>query len=306
MARSTTGQRQITPIKQSRADVVFDVLNYTWLAVFTVLVLYPLYLVAIASISDPINVALGNVVFVPIGFTLEGYEAVLGDRRVFTGFFNSTIYTVAGTTLNVTCTTMAGYGLSRKDLFGGTAIMLFFIFTMYFQGGLIPTFILVRNLGLYGTRTIMIIMDLVWVYLIIIARTFYKTTIPNELLEAARIDGCNDLQFFGKVVVPLSGSLTAILTLFYGVAHWNNYFNALIYLRDGALWPLQLVLRRILLLQEFIANQAQDGAGTQEFFNRAELVKYSLIVIASIPMLVLYPFVQRHFVQGVMIGSIKG
>jgi len=305
MANALTRSRK-TLIRQSRADIVFDVLNHGWLAVFTLLVLYPLYVVVIASISDPIKVALGQVVIVPLGFTLEGYEAVLADSRVFTGFFNSTIYTVAGTVLNVTCTTMAGYSLSRKDLFGGTAIMLFFIFTMYFQGGLIPTFVLVRNLGLYGTRTIMIIMDLVWVYLIIIARTFYKTTIPDELLEAARIDGCNDLQFFGKVVVPLSGSLTAILTLFYGVAHWNNYFTALIYLKDGALWPLQLVLRRILLLQEFIANQAQDGAGTQEFFNRAELVKYSLIVIASIPMLVLYPFVQRHFVQGVMIGSVKG
>jgi ABC-type glycerol-3-phosphate transport system permease component len=295
-----------TGIRQTRGDILFDIINYSWLSVFGLFVLYPLYVVIISSISDPIEVALGSVVFVPVGFTLEGYTAVLRDSRVFIGFYNSIIYTCAGTVLNVTCTAMAGYSLSRKDLFGGTAIMLFFIFTMYFQGGLIPTFVLVRNLGLYGTRTIMIIMDLVWVYLIIIARTFYKSTIPQELLEAARIDGCDDFHFFIKIVVPLSGSLTAVLTLFYGVAHWNNYFRALIYLKDGALWPLQLVLRRILLLQEFIANEAQDGVGTQEFFNRAELVKYALIVIASIPMLTLYPFVQKHFVQGVMIGSIKG
>jgi putative aldouronate transport system permease protein len=298
--------KRTTRIKQTRGDILFDVINYGWLSLFGLLVLYPLYVVVISSISDPIKVALGNVVFLPVGITLEGYTAVLSDTRVFVGFYNSIIYTCAGTVLNVTCTALAGYSLSRKDLFGGTVIMLFFIFTMYFQGGLIPTFILVRNLGLYGTRAIMILMDLVWVYLIIIARTYYKTTIPEELLEAARIDGCNDFQFFFKVVVPLSGSLTAVLTLFYGVAHWNNYFRGLIYLRDGALWPLQLVLRRILLLQEFIASEAQDGVGTQEFFNRAELVKYALIVIASIPMLTLYPFVQKHFVQGVMIGSIKG
>mgnify|MGYP006277074041 CR=1 FL=1 len=294
-------------IKQTRDDRVFDTVNYTLVILFGLFVLYPLYIVVVSSVSDPTAVALGKVVIAPVGFTFEGYEAVFEDRRVFTGFLNSILYTAAGSVLNVACTMLAGYSLSRKDLFGGGVIMFFFVFTMYFQGGLIPTFVLVRNLGLYGTRMIMVIMDLVWVYLMIIARTFYRTTVPDELLEAARIDGCHDAQFFFRIVLPLSASLTAVLLLFYGVGHWNNYFRALIYLRDEKLWPLQLVLRRILILQQNLANDPESaGTISGEFFDRAELVKYALIVVASVPMLVLYPFVQKHFVRGVMIGSVKG
>ena len=165
---------------------------------------------------------------------------------------------------------------------------------------------LVRKLGLYNTRGIMIIMHMVWVYMIIIARTYYKSTIPEELLEAARIDGCNDLQFFIRVVIPLSKALTAVLVLFYSVLHWNQYFEALIFLRQESMWPLQLVLRKILLLQEMIANDPSTSEISQAFFDRVELVKYCLIVVASLPMIILYPFVQKYFVKGVMIGSIKG
>lgn len=299
--------KHATAVRQSREDTAFDAVNTTLLVLFGLMVLYPLYVIIISSISDPKAVASGEVMLLPAGFTLEGYRAVLSDSRIGLGFLNSVIYTFAGTVLNVVCTMLAGYSLSRKDLFGAGVITFFLIFTMYFQGGLIPTFILVRNLGLYGSRLVMIILDLVWIYLLIIARTYYRTTIPDELLEAARIDGCHDGQFFSHVVVPLSGALTAVLALFYGVAHWNQYFRGLIYLRSKDLWPLQLVLRDILLLQQMIANDPSSaGDISQEFFDRSELVKYALIMVASIPMLALYPFVQRHFVRGVMIGSVKG
>ncbi len=294
-------------MKQSRADRWFDVFNYVAVISFTLLVLYPLYVVVISSVSDPTAVALGRVALLPQGFTLEGYRAVFEDGQVWRGYLNSFFYTFFGTSLNVVCTVLAGYALSRKDLVGGTAIMLFLIFTMYFEGGLIPTFLLVRSLGLYGSRLVLIVLDAVWVYLIIIARTYYRSTIPDELREASVVDGCTNVQFFWYVVLPLSAALTAVLALFYGVAHWNQYFKALIYLRSDDKWPLQLVLHQILVLQNMIANdpnashEALDAA-----FGRAELVKYSLIIVASVPMMALYPFVQRYFVKGVMIGSVKG
>ncbi|MFP4378092.1 MAG: carbohydrate ABC transporter permease [Spirochaetales bacterium] len=296
-----------TTMRQSKGDRAFDAFNYSAVILFTLLVLYPLYVVVISSVSDPTAVALGQVALLPQGFTLEGYRAVFEDSQVWQGYLNSVFYTVFGTSLNVVCTVLAGYALSRKDLIGGTAIMLFLIFTMYFEGGLIPTFLLVRSLGLYGSRLALIVLDAVWVYLIIIARTYYRSTIPDELREASVVDGCTNVQFFWYVVLPLSAALTAVLALFYGVAHWNQYFKALIYLRSEDKWPLQLVLHQILVLQNMIANdpnasrEALDAA-----FGRAELVKYSLIIVASVPMMVLYPFVQRYFVKGVMIGSVKG
>lgn len=294
-------------IRQTRSDQIFDAFNYGAVILFTLLVLYPLYVVVISSISDPTAVALGRVAILPQGFTLEGYEAVFEDRQVWSGYLNSIFYTFFGTALNVVCTVLAGYALSRKDLVGGTAIMLFLIFTMYFEGGLIPTFLLVRSLGLYGSRLALIILDAVWVYLIIIARTYYRSTIPDELREASVVDGCTNVQFFWHVVLPLSAALTAVLALFYGVAHWNQYFKALIYLRSEDKWPLQLVLHQILVLQNMIANDPNaSNEALDAAFGRAELVKYSLIIVASVPMMVLYPFVQRYFVKGVMIGSVKG
>ncbi len=296
-----------TSIRQTKGDKLFDLFNYGAIVVFTLLVLYPLYIVLISSISDPTDVALGRVALFPRGVTLEGYQAVFDDPQVWTGYLNSAFYTFFGTILNVVCTVLAGYALSRKDLVGAGAIMFFLIFTMYFEGGLIPTFLLVRSLGLYGSRLALIILDAVWVYLIIISRTYYRSTIPDELREASVVDGCNNIQFFRHVVLPLSTALTAVLALFYGVAHWNQYFKALVYLRSEDKWPLQLVLHQILVLQNMIANDPNaSGEALDAAFGRAELVKYSLIVVASVPMMVLYPFVQRYFVKGVMIGSIKG
>jgi putative aldouronate transport system permease protein len=294
-------------IKQTTGDQVFDALNYGAVILFTLLVLYPLYVIVISSVSEPIAVALGQVSLAPRGFTLEGYEAVFKDSRVWSGYLNSIFYTFLGTTLNVACTVLGGYALSRKDLVGGTAIMLFLVFTMYFEGGLIPTFLLVRSIGLYGSRLALIILDAVWVYLIIIARTYYRSTVPDELREASVVDGCTNVQFFVHVVLPLSAALTAVLALFYGVAHWNQYFKALIYLRSEEKWPLQLVLHQILVLQNMIANDPDASyEALNAAFGRAELVKYSLIIVASVPMMLLYPFVQRYFVKGVMIGSVKG
>lgn len=294
-------------IKQSTEDRIFDGINYTLIILFSLIVFYPLYVVLISSISNPQDVALGRVIFFPKGFTLEGYQAVMEDPRIITGFLNSVGYVTAGTLASVICTILAGYAVSRRDLFGRKYIMIFFIFTMYFNGGLIPTFLLVKNLGLYDTRLIIILIDLLMVYMLIISRTYYSTTIPDELLEAARIDGCHDGQFLIHVVVPLSQSLTAVLVLFYGVHLWNTYFSAFIYLRSQSRWPLQLVLRQILIMQQLLADDPNStGEISDAFFQRTELVKYALVIIASLPMLVLYPFVQKHFVKGVMIGSVKG
>jgi putative aldouronate transport system permease protein len=294
-------------INQSLEDRVFDIINYAVILIFSLLVFYPLYVVLISSISNPVDVALGRVLFFPKGFTFEGYKAVMEDRRITSGFLNSLFYVVTGTSLSVLVTILAGYAVSRKDLFGRKYIMLFFIFTMYFNGGLIPTFLLVKNLGLYDTRLIVILINLVMVYMLIISRTYYTTTISEELLEAARIDGCNDGHFLIHVVIPLSQSLTAVLILFYGVNIWNTYFTAFIYLREQAKWPLQLILRQILIMQQLLADDPNStGEISDAYFQRAELVKFSLVIIASLPMLIVYPFVQKHFVKGVMIGSVKG
>jgi multiple sugar transport system permease protein/putative aldouronate transport system permease protein len=213
----------------------------------------------------------------------------------------------AGTAVNVTLTLMAAYALSRKDFVDRNLFMALFVFTMMFNGGIIPTYLLVRGLGLIDTRAAMILPLAIGAWHVIIARTFFATTIPHELLEASRMDGCSDLRFLWSVVLPLSGPIIAVITLFYAVQHWNQFFQALLYLRDQGKYPLQLVLRDILVENAVEANMTgTDVEGLIERQHRRELLKYSLIVVASVPLLLLYPFIQRYFVQGIMIGSIKG
>jgi multiple sugar transport system permease protein/putative aldouronate transport system permease protein len=292
--------------KDTGADRTFVITNYVVLFVFLLVVAYPLVYVVSASFSSPSAVVSGQVWLWPVDFTLEGYEAVFRDDRIWIGFRNSLFYAVAGTTVNVVMTIMAAYPLSRKDFGGRNIIMFLFVFTMLFSGGLIPTYLVVKQTGMLNTPWAMIIPGAILVYNMIITRTFFQQTIPDELLEAAQIDGVSDFRFVRDVVLPLSGPIIAVNALFYAVAHWNSFFNALIYLTNPNLFPLQIILRDILVQDNIDPATMQD---VQEALARQELarvLKYSLIVVATVPLLVVYPFVQKHFVRGVLIGSLKG
>ena len=235
-----------------------------------------------------------------------GYEVVFQHPDIVRGFFNAIYITVLGTVIQVIITIMAAYPLSRKTLYGKGVITLFFTFTMFFGGGLIPTFILINNLGLYNTYWALILPGAVGVYNVIVARTFFQTTIPEDLFEAGQLDGCSDFRFLMSVVLPLSKPIIAVLVMFYAVGHWNSYFGPMIYLADKQLYPLQIVLRNILVQNQFDSQMMMDVASMEQQKGLAELIKYAVIVISSLPMLILYPFIQKHFVKGVMIGAIKG
>ncbi|HET6484783.1 MAG TPA: carbohydrate ABC transporter permease [Spirochaetia bacterium] len=292
-------------MRRARADVIFDTANVFIVSLFFLLILYPLYFILIASISNPDYVNSGAITFLPRGLTLEGYARTFREASVWRGYRNTILYTALGTTINVSLTITAGYALSRRELVGRSLIMRLIVFTMLFSGGLIPTYLIVKGLGMTNTIWAMVIPNAVSAWNLIIARTYLQASIPPELLEAALVDGCSYGRFFWEVVVPLSGAIIAVLALFYSVAHWNSFFNGLIYLQDYARYPLQLILRDILL--GYQASGAADDAKTlQEMQRIADLMKYALILVASLPVMVLYPFLQRYFVKGVMIGAIKG
>lgn len=297
-------------MKSSLGDRIFFVINYVFLAVIFLLVAYPLLYMLACSFSDPQAVTSGRVVLWPVDFTLMGYETIFKDSAVWTGYGNTILYTVAGTLLSTVLTLLAAYPLSRKDFVLANPCMMLFTFTMFFGGGLIPTYLLISNLGMVNTRWVRIIPGALSVYNIILARTFYPQQHSPELSEATQIDGCSDFRFLISFVVPLSKAIIAVVALFYAVGVWNSYFNALIYLNDKDLYPLQMVLREILIQNTFDSGSMaqtminiEDLAVKQKLY---ELLKYSLIVVASVPILCVYPFVQKYFVQGVMIGSIKG
>lgn len=294
-----------SPIRRSRADKAFDIINYILLTLAFLIVAYPLYFVIIASISDPIAIYEGKVILLPVRPTLEGYERIFSYSSLFTGYKNTLIYTTVGTTINVILTITAAYALSRKELVGRNAIMMGVMITMIFSGGQIPNYLLVRNLGIYNTMWALILPGAVSSYNLIVARTFFQQNIPDELREAAELDGCTDAGFFFRVVLPLSGSIIAVMVLFYAVGHWNSYYNALIYLSSQAKYPLQLVLRNILIVNTMddMVNDVATQAAQQRM---GDLIKYGMIIVSSLPLMILYPFLQRYFVQGVMIGAIKG
>ena len=292
--------------KVYRSEKLFNGMVNVILGICGLLALYPLIFVVSASISDPTAVNSGKVVLWPVGFNIKGYKAILKSKWITTGYRNSLFYTVAGTAINVSATLMAGYALSRKDLYGRKLITLFMMFTMWFSGGIITTYLVVNKIGLYNKWYTLIVMGLISVYNVIITRSFMSGSIPLELQEAARIDGCSDFQIFGRLILPLSKPVIAILCLYYGLGHWNSYFNALIYLKDKNLQPLQIFLREILVQNEAV-NMSSDALDTMiERAMMAQTMKYSLIVVASLPMLIIYPFLQKFFVKGVMIGSVKG
>lgn len=291
--------------KLSMGDRLFNVINITVMLLICLVVLYPLYFVVIASITDPNIVNRGGILLYPKELYLGGYEKILDYAPIWRGYVNTIIYTVSGTTLNIMLTISAGYVLSRKDLYGKNVLMFLFVFTMFFQGGLIPTYLLVSNLGMMNTVWAMILPTAASVFNIILARTFFQSTIPKELHEAAMIDGCSDLKFFFKIVIPLSKVIVAVMVLFYGVQHWNSFFEALIYLDSESRYPLQIVLRNLIIMNE-ASSISSDPLSMIERQNQAEQMKYGIIVIASLPMLVFYPFLQKYFAKGVMIGSVKG
>lgn len=293
-------------IKEGRTDRWFNIINYVVLTLFLITVLYPLVFIVSASFSSPNAVTSGRVWLWPVEPSLEGYAAVFKHKLIWSSFWNSVFYTVAGTLINVVLTVMAAYPLARRDLFGKNAFMLLFVFTTIFSGGLIPSYILVKDLGMLNTVWAMILPSAMSVFNVIIARTYFKTTIPDELLEAAQLDGCNDFKFVSRIVIPLSGPIIAVIMLYSAVGYWNQYFNALIYLKQPSLYPLQLVLREILVQNEVdvsMLSSLEDQASREGL---RSLLKYSLIVVSSVPLLAVYPFVQKHFVKGVMIGSLKG
>lgn len=292
--------------RDTGSDRAFTIVNYIILTLFLISVAYPLVYVLSASISSPGAVISGKMWLWPVEPTLDGYRAVFRNAKILTGFKNSLFYTVAGTFISVVLTVLAAYPLSRRDLTGRGPIMFLFMFTMIFGGGLIPTFLIVRETGLLNTRWALIIPTALSVYNMIITTTFFRATIPDELLEAAQIDGVSDFRFLFDVVIPLSMPILAVNTLFYAVGQWNQYFNALIYLTDQSLFPLQLVLREILVQNQIDLSKLGDIAQHEQRQQLADLLKYALIVVASVPVLVIYPFVQKHFVRGVLIGSLKG
>ncbi|KIL45188.1 carbohydrate ABC transporter permease [Jeotgalibacillus soli] len=292
--------------RRSKEDKIFDLINIFLVAIMVILVVYPLYFIVIASISNPDMIYEGKVWLLPKDITFEGYQRIFSDSKIWLGYKNSIIYTFVGTLVNVSCTLMAAYALSRRDLYGRNLIMFLFLFTMFFSGGLIPTYLVVKDLGLLNTMWALILPKAVAVWNVIVARTYFQTSIPNELLEAAKIDGCSDAKFFWKIVLPLSKPIVAVMVLFYAVGHWNSYFDALIYLNNEDLYPLQLILRNILIQNEASTQMMSDIDSLAAKQRVSELIKYGVIIVASIPLLVLYPFVQKYFVKGVMIGGIKG
>ena len=297
-------------IKRSKSDVIFDGVIFVILTFILLIVAYPLYFIIISSFSSPDKVSSGQVVFYPIGFTLEGYKKVFENNQVVTGFINSLIYTTVGTCVNLLLTIPTAYALSRKKFQGRKAVTIFYMITMFISGGMIPTYLVVQKLGLLASMWALILPGSLSVYNMIVARTFFQQNISEELYEAAELDGCGHGRFFFSIALPLSKAIIAIMVLYYGVGHWNSYFNALLYMQTEDKYPLQLVLRSILVQNSAQLSQTITSAAQQEAMRKqqeaVELMKYSLIIISSIPVLILYPFIQRHFTKGVMIGSVKG
>ncbi len=285
---------------------IFSLINGTLLSISLVLFLYPLIYIVSSSFSSVDAVIKGQVRFLPVDFSLDGYKAVFSSSDIWTGYFNSIKYTFVGTVINIVITFLAAYPLSRRDLKGRNAIMMFFTFTMIFNGGIVPTYLVVSNLGILDSIWAMVLPGAMSVYFMIIAKTFFQNTIPIELQEAAEIEGCNIPQLIWYVILPLSKAIIAVLVLFYAIQHWNSYFDAMLYLKTEDNYPLQLVLRDILLRNQQNAGMLADAVAAEKAEGLKQLLKYSLIVVSSLPALCIYPFVQKYFVKGVMIGSVKG
>ena len=297
-------------VKRCREDIIFDTVIFIVLTLILFIVAYPLYWVIISSFSDPTAVSAGKVLLRPMGFTLKGYVEVFKNSQVMRGFFNSIVITFVGVCVNLAVTLPTAYALSRDNFSGKKPITVFYMITMFFGGGMIPTYLVVKNMQLLNTIWALVLPGCLSVYNMIVARTFFKSNISEELYEAGEIDGCTQSRFFFQIALPLSKAIIAIMVLYYGVGHWNSYFSALLYISDQDKYPLQLVLRNILITNQTALSQtattAAARAALQEQQQLIDVMKYSLIIISSVPGLIMYPLVQKHFVKGVMIGSVKG
>lgn len=294
-------------IKEPVFDRVFYTITFIMLLLLLVVILYPLWFVLMASFSDAQFVNNGTILLYPRGFTLLGYERTLQDPKIWMGYGNTILYTVGGTLIGTFCTVLAGYSLSRDDLPGRGIIMKAFVFTMYFQGGMIPFYIVINNLHLSNTRFLMIIISCISVYNIILVRSYFSSSMPKELFEAASIDGCTNVRFMFQIVIPLSKAIIAVIALYVAVSYWNSYFYPMIFISDYNKLPLQNVLREILLVANMnTADTGTDPLAAQRLAQMSSVIKYSAIVISTVPIICVYPFIQKYFVQGVMIGSIKG
>lgn len=292
-------------IKESREDKLFNLITVTVLIVMMLLALYPLYFSLIASFSSPRAIYQGRVILFPADITLDGYLKIFSDHSIWTGYVNAIIYTAVGTFLNVLFTIPLAYAMSRREFPLGGVYMKIFVFTMYFYGGMIPLYFVVKQLGMLDTMWAVVLPTLISTYNLIIARSYFMNSIPEELKEAAFLDGCGYIGFFFKVALPLSKSIIAVMVLFYAAKQWNSYFESMIYLNTESKFPLQLVLRTILIDSQNVM-AASDASTVAEKQQLVDLLKYGCVVVSSIPMLIFYPFVQKHFVKGVMVGAVKG
>lgn len=289
-------------VKRSAGEIIFDTFNVIFLAVCSFLFLYPMWYVLVSSFSDPYAIVSGKVTFWPVDFSISSYKLVFTDKEIWNAYGNTLIYVVVGTAINLVVTTLGAYPLSRRGLQGRGIIMAFIVFTMFFSGGLIPAYLNIRDLGLYDTRWAILLPGAISAFNLIVMRTFFQS-IPDSLIESAKIDGAHDFRVLWTIVLPLSMPVIAVMTLFYAVGHWNSWFNAMIYLQDRSLFPLQLKLREILIQSS--AQNMLSGTGIDEAQRISESLKYATIIIATVPILLIYPFLQRFFVKGVMIGAIK-
>ncbi|MCD7862541.1 MAG: carbohydrate ABC transporter permease [Lachnospiraceae bacterium] len=298
--------------QMSLSNRVFHIFNTVFWIGIMLIILYPLYLVCIASISDPDAIVRGEVIWHPVDISLIGYRYILQYKELWTSYANSLFYTFSSVVISIFVTLCAAYALSRPGFAGKGVINFFFVFTMFFNGGLIPTFLVMRDIGMYNTRLVLILMGCVSVWNLMVARTYIQNSIPEDLYEAAMLDGATHFQYFGKAVLPLSKTIIAVLAVYYGVAKWNDYFTGLVYIRDRALLPLQTVLREILATSQvdtsgdYMMSMADSAASMQEALRIANVAKYCIIVVATGPVVILYAFMQKYFEKGVMIGSLKG
>ncbi len=290
----------------TRGDRIFDCINVLVMAIIAVVIFYPLYFVLIASFTTPRVVNRGDFLLYPVEFFAGGYAKTFKYPPLWNGYLNSFLYTGLGTVISIAVTLSGGYALSRADMFGRRKLMLLFSFTMFFSGGMIPSYLLMRNLNIYDTLWVMVLPGAISVYNLIVCRTFFESTLPRELLEAANIDGCSDFGFFFRIALPLSGTIAAVLALFYASAKWNSYFDALIYLMDDRKMPLQIVLRNLLLIGQTTEMVTGDAKALAERKNMADQLKFCVIVVSAAPLMVIYPFLQKYFAKGVMIGAVKG
>ncbi|EAC3883444.1 carbohydrate ABC transporter permease, partial [Listeria monocytogenes] len=284
-------------IKDTRADKIFLIFVYVFLAISLLIVLYPLIYIISASISNPHLVNSGEMWLLPKGITFEGYRTLLGNSSIWRGYLNTIYYTVLGTSINLLVTLPCAYALSREDFYGRRAFTNFMLVTMFLSGGLIPSYLLIRSLGMLNTVWALVIPGAVSVYNVVVTRTFFQSTIPREMEEAAIVDGCSDFRLFMQIVLPLSTPIIAVMALFYGVGHWNSFFSALIYLSDRSMYPLQMILREILILQDMSSNTVNNV--TSEMANMlyskqqlAQVIKYGVMIVSSLPVIIVYPFLQ--------------